>query len=48
LRQHGPLNHWYPTTMLHGITTQKTLTWNITVIKASKLTHYHHACSLKS
>jgi len=24
-RQHEPLKHWYPTTTLHGITTQKTL-----------------------
>jgi hypothetical protein len=26
LRQHGPLKHRYPTTTLHGITTQKSLT----------------------
>jgi len=25
-RQYGPLKHWYPTTTLHTITTQKTLT----------------------
>jgi hypothetical protein len=25
-RQHGPLKCWYPTTTLHGITTQKTST----------------------
>jgi len=22
-RQHGPLKHWYPTTTLHSVTTQK-------------------------
>jgi len=26
-RQHSPPKHWYPTTTLHGITTQKTWTW---------------------
>jgi hypothetical protein len=25
-RQKVPLKHWYPTTSLHGITTQKTMT----------------------
>jgi len=24
-RQQGPLKHWYPTTLLHGITTLKTM-----------------------
>jgi hypothetical protein len=23
--QHGPLKRWYPTTILHGVTTQKNL-----------------------
>jgi hypothetical protein len=27
-REHGPLKSWYPTTTLHGVTTQKTSTWN--------------------
>jgi hypothetical protein len=36
-RQHVPLKRWYPTTTLHGVTTQKTSTWNITAVKASKL-----------
>jgi len=27
-RQHGPLKHWYLTTTLHSVTTQKTLTWD--------------------
>jgi hypothetical protein len=35
--QHGPLKRWYPTTILHGVTTQKTSTWNITAVKASNL-----------
>jgi hypothetical protein len=26
-RQEGPSNHWYPTTILHNITTHKTLMW---------------------
>jgi len=26
----------YPITALHGITTQRTLTWNISAVKASK------------
>jgi len=26
-RHYGPLKLWYLTTALHGITTQKTLTW---------------------
>jgi len=30
-RQHGTMKWWYPTTSVHSITTQKTLTWNITV-----------------
>jgi len=29
--------HRYPTTELHGITTQKTPTWNFTALKASNL-----------
>jgi len=36
-RQHRPVKHLYPTTTLHGITTQKTLTWFITVF-----TEAHH------
>jgi hypothetical protein len=35
-RQHGHLKHWYPTTKLHGVTTQKSSTWNITAVKVSK------------
>jgi hypothetical protein len=31
------MKHWYPTATLHGITTQKSLTWNMTTVKASKL-----------
>jgi hypothetical protein len=31
-RQHGPLKCWYPTTILHGVTTRKTLTWNVEVL----------------
>jgi hypothetical protein len=34
--QHGPLKRWYPTTTLHGVTTQKTSTSNSTTVKASK------------
>jgi len=26
-RQHGPLKRWYPTTTLHGMTSQKISTW---------------------
>jgi hypothetical protein len=37
-RQHGYLKGWYPTTTLHGVTTQKTSTWNITAVKASRPT----------
>jgi hypothetical protein len=29
LHLQGPLKRWYPTTTLHGITTQKNSTWNI-------------------
>jgi hypothetical protein len=32
-RQHGPLKRWYPTTELHGITTQKTLIWIFTTVE---------------
>jgi len=28
-RHHGSLKPWCPTTALHGITTQRTLTWKI-------------------
>jgi hypothetical protein len=38
-RQHGLLKRWYPTTILRGITTQKTSTWNITAVKHSKLAY---------
>jgi hypothetical protein len=37
-RQLGALKHWYLTTALHSITTQKTPTWNTTTLKALKLT----------
>jgi hypothetical protein len=37
-RQHGSLKYWYPTTSLHSVTTQKTLTWIFTAIKTSYLT----------
>jgi hypothetical protein len=37
-RQHGPLKRWYPTTTLHGVTTQKTSTrFFIAVMKTSTL-----------
>jgi hypothetical protein len=36
-RKHWPPKRWYPTTTLHGVTTQKTSTWNTTAVKASKL-----------
>jgi len=28
-RQQGPPKHWYSTMTLHGVTTQKTLTWSV-------------------
>jgi len=31
-RQHGPPKRRYPTTNLHGVTTQKTSTWNNTAV----------------
>jgi hypothetical protein len=34
---HGPLKRRYPATTLHSVTTQKTWIWNITAMKASKL-----------
>jgi len=37
-RQQGPLKRRYPTATLHGITTQKSLTWSITALKASNST----------
>jgi hypothetical protein len=45
-RQHGPLKCWYPTTTLHGITTQKTLsTWTTNIFYNKMIwpntTHYH-------
>jgi len=30
-----PLKRQFPTTALHGVTTQKTSTWNITTVKPS-------------
>jgi len=41
-RQHGFPKHWYPTTTLHGVTTLKTSTWNITTMKASELALESH------
>jgi len=41
-RRHGPPKRWYHTASLHGVTTQKTSTWNITAVQASKLEIYHH------
>jgi len=32
-----PLKRWYPTTTLNGVTNQKTSTWNVTSVKAPKL-----------
>jgi hypothetical protein len=34
-RQYGPPKRRYPTATLHGVTNQKTSTWNITVLEAS-------------
>jgi len=31
-KQHGPLKWWYPTMSLHSVTTQKTSTWNTSVV----------------
>jgi len=36
-RQHGLLTRWYPATSLDGVKTQKTSTWNVRVVKVSKL-----------
>jgi len=36
-KQHGRLKRRYPTTTLHGVTTQKPSTWNITAMKVTKL-----------
>jgi hypothetical protein len=36
-RQHGPLNLWYPTTSLHGVTTQKISTCCLFVRKVYKI-----------
>jgi hypothetical protein len=43
-RQYGPPKHWYPTTTHHGVTTQKTLSWNEIEIRN---TFYPAAVSLK-
>jgi hypothetical protein len=34
---HGHLKLWYPITSLHGVTTHKNSTWDMTDVKASKL-----------
>jgi hypothetical protein len=39
-RQHGPLKRRYPTTTLHGVTTQKTSTRIFTAVKASNLVFF--------
>jgi hypothetical protein len=39
-RQHGPPKHCYPTTGLHGVTTQKTLTWIFNAMKTSNLVRH--------
>jgi hypothetical protein len=31
------VNQWYPTTLLHGVTTQKTMTWIFITLKTSNL-----------
>jgi len=36
-RWHGPPKHCYLTTLLHGVTTQKTMTWIFIAIKISSL-----------
>jgi hypothetical protein len=35
VQQHGPPKRWYPTTTLHGVTTQKTANSNFTAVKTS-------------
>jgi len=34
-RQHSPLERWYPTTTLHGVTTQKTTTCLLIALQTS-------------
>jgi hypothetical protein len=36
-RQHGPPKHYYPTMLLHSVTTQKTTTWTSASTKTSSL-----------
>jgi hypothetical protein len=36
-KKHGPLKRWYPTTTLHGITTQKTAIWIFITMKTSSI-----------
>jgi hypothetical protein len=38
---------WYPTTKLDGVTIQKTSTWNVTAMKASKLASFPLDCTSK-
>jgi hypothetical protein len=35
--QYVPLKRWYPTTALHGVTTQKTSTWDFTAVKTCNI-----------
>jgi hypothetical protein len=37
LQQHGALEHWYPTTTLHGTTTKKTMYSVFNTVKSSNL-----------
>jgi len=41
----GILERWYPTATVHSVTTQKTLTWSVTAMKASKLIFDNNANS---
>jgi len=41
-RQHGPPKRWYPTTSLHGVTSQKTATRIFTAVKTSSRVQDFH------
>jgi len=45
-RQHEPLKHWYPSTTLHSITTQKNSTWLLLILPYTKTMEWMNECCL--
>jgi len=47
-KQHGPPKRWYPTTIIHDVTTQKTWTWSMLTVRVLHVSYWEESKYLMS